>query len=225
MSTNNQLSFEANHVNAVEREPSMKQLAIIFMVLSLAVSMSAQTTNTTADAQSTTAQATQNATPYLLPRNAIDVGVGFLNTSGDPGFNAVNVFGGLRHRGVELAAEYDAGGTNIKVPDLVLKVRQQDYLFGPRFYFSRALANPRAVPFAHLLFGITHQSSKVTGPASTGAESSDNAYAWEVGGGLEYHFNSRWGVRGRADVFRTHFLDDSQTHARFGAGLVYILGR
>jgi hypothetical protein len=185
---------------------------VVFVCTGIA---SAQTSSSTASS------ATQNATPYMLPRNAVSVGVGFLQTTGDPGFTAVNVFGGLRHRGLELAGEYNAGGTNIKVPGFTLKVRQQDYLFGPRFYFSRALSNPRAVPFAHLLFGVSHQSSDVTAGPSSG----DTAYAWDVGGGLEYHLSGRWGVRGRADVFRTHFLDDSQTHMRYGAGVVYVMGR
>lgn len=159
-----------------------------------------------------------------MPRNAVSVGVGFLGTTGDPGFSGVNVFGGLRHRGFELAGEYNAGGTNIKVPDITVKVRQQDYLFGPRFYFSRALANPRFVPFVNVLFGISHQSSDVTGTAGTGS-SSDNSYSWDFGGGFQYTVNRNWGLRARGDVFRTHFLDDSQTHARYGVGVVYAFGR
>lgn len=191
-------------------------LACALAVFVFAGLASAQTTSST-----TTQTATQNATPYLLPRNAVDVGVGFLSTTGDPGFTSVNVFGGLRHRGLELAGEFDAGGTNIKVPGFTVKVRQQDYLVGPRFYFSRALSNQRFVPFAHVLFGVSHQSSDVTG----GPSDSDTAYSWDAGGGIEYHISSKWGVRGRADVFRTHFLDDSQTHMRYGAGVVYVLGR
>lgn len=193
---------------------------VLVLTLFLTASLAAQTGSTTTQT-STTQSATQNATPYMLPRNALSVGVGFLGTTGDPGFTAVNAFAGLRHRGLELAGEFNAGGTNIKVTDLTIKVRQQDYLFGPRFYFSRALANPRLVPFAHLLFGLSHQSSDVT----NGPSNSDTAYAWSVGGGVEYHVNRNWGVRARGDVYRTHFLDDSQTHARYGVGVVYIMGR
>jgi hypothetical protein len=193
-------------------------LAFALVVFVFAGLASAQTTSSTTT--QTDNSATQNAEPYMLPRNSIDVGVGFLQTTGDPGFTAVNVFGGLRHRALELAGEYNAGGTNIRVPGFTLKVRQQSYMFGPRFYFSHALSNARAVPFAHVLFGVAHQSSDVTAGPSAG----DTAYSWEAGGGVEYHLNSKWGVRGRADVFRTHFLDDSQTHMRYGAGIVYILG-
>lgn len=193
-----------------------KALALV-VTLFLSVGLaSAQSDSTT-----TMKTATQNATPYMLPRHGVSVGVGFLGTTGDPGFTALNAFGGLRHRGLELAGEFNAGGTNIKVPDLTIKVRQQDYLVGPRFYFSRALANPRLVPFAHLLFGLSHQSSDIT----RGLSSADTAYAWTVGGGVEYHVNKNWGVRVRGDGYRTHFRDESQTHARYGAGVVYVFAR
>jgi len=191
----------------------MKKLASLLVVFFLVGSASAQTTTGTSP--------TTNTAPYLLPRNGASVGVGFLSTTGDPGFSVVNVNGGLRHRGFELAGEFNAGGTNITVPGFTIKLRQQDYLVGPRFYFSRALANPRFVPFVHLLFGLSHQSSAVT----NGPESSDNAYSWSVGGGVQYNINRNWGIRGRGDVFRTHFLDETQTHARYGAGVVYMFGR
>jgi hypothetical protein len=198
-------------------EMKARVLACALAVFVFAGLAAAQTSSTS----QTVSNATQNATPYMLPRNAISVGVGFLSSTGDPGFTAVNVFGGLRHRGLELAGEFDAGGTNIKVPAVTVKVRQQDYVFGPRFYFSRALSNPRFVPFAHLLFGLSRINSEVTG----GPADSDTAYSWDFGGGLEYHFNNQWGIRGRADAFRTHFLDESQTHLRYGAGVVYVIGR
>ena len=200
----------------------VRVLACALAVFVFAGLAAAQTDSSSSQTASQTAStATQNATPYLLPRNAVSAGVGFLSTTGSPGFTAVNVFGGLRHRGLELAAEFNAGGTNIQVPAATIKVRQQDYLFGPRFYFSRALSNPRFVPFAHVLFGLSHQNSELTG----GSTDSDTAYSWDAGGGVEYHMSSHWGIRGRADVFRTHFLDDSQTHMRYGVGVLYVLGR
>jgi hypothetical protein len=186
----------------------------------LALAQTGTTTTTTQSGQTTTGPLT-NAAPYMLPRNAVSVGIGFLQTTGSPGFTAANAFGGLRHRGFEIAGEWDAGSTDIKVPGATIKVHEQDYLFGPRFYFSKAFSNPRWVPYAHLLFGVSRQNADITG----GPENSDTAYSWSFGGGAEYHFTSKWGVRARADVFRTHFLDDSQTHGRFGGGVLYIWGR
>ena len=181
----------------------------------------AQTGTTTTTNQGNQTGPTANVAPYMLPRNGISAGVGFLQTTGAPGFTALNAFGGLRHRGFEIAGELDIGSTDVKVPGATLKIHQQDYLFGPRFYFSRLFSNPRWVPYAHLLFGVSRQNAEFT----AGPENSDTAYSWDFGGGVEYHFSSKWGARARADVLRTHFLDDSQTHARFGGGVLYMWGR
>jgi opacity protein-like surface antigen len=159
------------------------------------------------------------------PDRSLNAGVGYLGTTGSPGLSGVNVFAGYQLHGFELAAEFDASSQNIKVPAVNLRVHQQDYLFGPRYYFRKVIADPKFVPFAHLMFGVTHQSSKVINIAVPNINSSDNSYAWDLGGGLEYHFTPKWAGRARADIFRTHFLDDSQTHARYGVGFAYTFGK
>src|SRR4051794_26674386 len=201
----------------------MKALASVlaFFILTRLATAQSDTTATTTQSGQTSTSPTANVAPYMLPRNGISAGVGFLQTTGAPGFTALNAFGGLRHRGFEITGEWDLGSTDVKVPGANLKIHQQDYLFGPRFYFSRLFSNPRWVPFAHLLFGLSRQNAEVLGVQ----ENSDTAYSWDFGGGAEYHFTSKWGIRARADVFRTHFLDDSQTHARFGGQVLYIWGR
>jgi hypothetical protein len=199
----------------------MKKLGSVLALSILSGFAIAQTGTTTTTNQSNQTGPTANVAPYMLPRNGISAGVGFLQTTGAPGFTALNAFGGLRHRGFEITGEWDLGSTDVKVPGASLKIHQQDYLFGPRFYFSRIFSNPRWVPFAHLLFGLSRQNAEVVGTQ----ENSDTAYAWDFGGGAEYHFTGKWGIRARADVFRTHFLDDSQTHARFGGQVLYIWGR
>lgn len=164
-------------------------------------------------------------TGNLPPRTGFNVGVGYLATTGSPGISGVTVPFGLKLGNLELAGEFDAAATNIRLPDITVKVRQQEYLFGPRYYFVGTLANPRFVPFAHLLFGVSHQSTDTTASLVPGGSSSDNAWAWQLGGGIDYRFNTNWAGRGRADIFRTHFLDESQTHARYGLGVVYSFGR
>jgi hypothetical protein len=199
----------------------MKKLGSVLALFLLSGFAIAQTGTTTTTNQSNQTGPTANVAPYMLPRNGISAGVGFLQTTGAPGFTALNAFGGLRHRGFEITGEWDLGSTDVKVPGASLKIHQQDYLFGPRFYFSRLFSNPRWVPFAHLLFGLSRQNAEVLGVQ----ENSDTAYSRDFGGGAEYHFTSKWGIRARADAFRTHFLDDSQTHARFGGQVLYIWGR
>ena len=151
-----------------------------------------------------------------------NVGIAWTGTTGDPGTNGVRVFGGLWLRSFELAAEFTHSAVNIKTASLVIKTRQEDVLAGPRLYLGNVVKNSKFVPFGHLLFGYSHENSDVTGLP---VEESDNAYSWDFGGGIDYHFNPRWSGRLRADVFRTHFRDDSQTHARYGFGVVYTFGK
>ena len=148
-----------------------------------------------------------------------------MNTTGNPGLGGVSAFGGLRYKSVELVGEFDAGANNINFPDTITKakLRQQDYLFGPRVYFARVFSNPRFTPFAQLLFGMSHQSADITGVSA--GSSSDTAYAWDFGGGVDYRFSKHWAARGRASAVRTHFTDDNQTHLRWGGGIVYLFTR
>jgi opacity protein-like surface antigen len=197
----------------------MKTFAIplvLFVLIGLASAQDSGQTGTSGT-QSTTQKATQNTAPYMFPRNGISLGAGFNTTTGDPGFNSVNAFAGFRHRAFEIAAEFNHGSTQVKVPNLTVHINQEDYLFGPRFYFSQVLSNKKFVPFVNVLFGVAHENARIPHVS----ENSDNSYAWNAGGGVEYHFNANWGLRGRAGVLRTHFLDDSQTHARYSLGVLY----
>ena len=194
--------FEADDLGSLEND--MKYLVAVLL---LAASCVAQGTGS------------------LAPRTGLNVGVGYLATTGSPGISGVTVPFGLKLGNLELAGEFDAAATNIRLPDITVKVRQQEYLFGPRYYFIGTMANPRFVPFAHLLFGVSHQSTDTTASLVPGGSSSDNAYAWQLGGGIDYRLSVNWAARGRADIFRTHFLDESQTHARYGLGVVYSFGR
>lgn len=196
----------------------MKKIASLLVAFFLlGITSTAQTSSTTGSTTQTTTQ-TQR---FVFPRNAYTAGAGFLITTGEPGFTALNLFGGIRFKNLELAGEFDRGGTNIELPQGRIKIHETDYLFGPRLYFPKAFSNPKLIPFGHLLFGVAHQNSEIVG----GTEESDNAYTWSLGGGVEYHFGNKWAIRGRADLLRTHFVDDTQNHGRFGLGVLYVWGR
>src|SRR3954453_16859687 len=177
----------------------MKKLGSVLAWFILSGFAIAQTGTTTKTNQSNQTGPTANIAPYMLPRNGISAGVGFLQTTGAPGFTALNAFGGLRHRGFEITGEWDLGSTDVKVPGASLNIHQQDYLFGPRFYFSRLFSNPRWVPFAHLLFGLSRQNAEVLGVQ----ENSDTAYSWDFGVRAEFHFSTNGVIRARADLFIT----------------------
>src|SRR5437879_1557803 len=101
---------------------------------------------------------------------------------------------------------------------------EQDYMFGGRFVIPYAFKNPKLIPFGQLLYGVAHTSvttKTVNGPEL--ASDSATAWAWDLGGGVEYHYRPKWRLRGGISLFKTHFADLSQANAKFGFGIVYCL--
>jgi opacity protein-like surface antigen len=110
------------------------------------------------------------------------------------------------------------GRTNI-----VASTNAQNIQVGPRFFFPRAFRQPKLVPFAHFLIGISRESTdfEVALEDQELGSASDTAWSWTLGGGVEYYFKKEWAVRGKIDLLKTHLLDDSQARARFTLGVSY----
>jgi hypothetical protein len=110
------------------------------------------------------------------------------------------------------------GFTNMRV-----STNAQNFQGGPRFFFPRAFRQPKLVPFAHLLFGVSRASTdfELTQQDDQIGSSSDTNWSWSLGGGVDYWFNKKWGVRGKIDLLKTHLQDDSQTNARFTVSVTY----
>lgn len=107
--------------------------------------------------------------------------------------------------------------------DLNVSNNAQNFQFGPRFFFPRAFRQPHLVPFAHLLFGVSRQSTGINLAFQQGqiGSSVDTDWSWALGGGVDYWFNKQWAVRGKIDLLRTHFADTGQSKARFTVGIGY----
>ena len=107
--------------------------------------------------------------------------------------------------------------------DISVSTNAQNYQGGPRFYFPRAFRQPKIVPFAHLLFGVSRESTDFSLAAQDAGigNSIDTNWSWTLGGGIDYWFNKKWAVRGKIDLLRTHFQDDSQSRARFTVSMAY----
>jgi hypothetical protein len=107
--------------------------------------------------------------------------------------------------------------------DVRIATDAQNFQGGPRFFFPRAFRQPKLVPFAHLLFGVSRESTDFElGPNDADLGSStDTNWSWSLGGGVDYWFNKKWAVRGKIDLLKTHFQDTSQTKARFAVGASY----
>jgi outer membrane protein with beta-barrel domain len=107
--------------------------------------------------------------------------------------------------------------------DVNVNNNAQNYQFGPRFFFPKAFRKPKVVPFAHLLFGVSRNSSDFAlsqSDESLGA-STDTAWSWSLGGGVDYWFKKNWAARGKIDLLKTHFGGEGQAQARITVAIAY----
>ncbi len=82
------------------------------------------------------------------------------------------------------------------------------YMFGPKLMFRKGPINP----FVQALFGGAH---------ATGGGSSDNAFAWTAGGGLDVKVLPHISVRlAQVEYFQTRFFNTTQNGVRVAAGVV-----
>jgi opacity protein-like surface antigen len=161
----------------------------------------------------------------LLAQNT--AGVAYSRKTGDPGFDGFEFSGEHQFASnFRLVAEITPYFKTTRAASVKTSSKEQDFMFGPRFAWSGLAKNPKLVPFGHLLYGVAHTTTNVktiNGP--TLADSSDTSWAWQLGGGVEYVFRPKWKVRGKIDIFRSHFVDLNQTNAKYGVGIVYCFGQ
>lgn len=87
-----------------------------------------------------------------------------------------------------------------------------NFLFGPTL-FKRT---EKFTPYAHLLFGGSHAGSHGF---------SQTAFAWAIGGGIDWNVKSNIAVRvGQFDYLATHFANTTQNNFRYSAGVVFRFG-
>ena len=110
------------------------------------------------------------------------------------------------------------------------------FVFGPRI----ALGHSRLSPFVHGLFGFDRETLSASGSfagVTATSSSSDTAFAWALGGGLEYPVTKHLGLVGGADYLMTrHGLPSNladligtngsatQNNFRLNAGVVFRFG-
>ncbi len=87
-----------------------------------------------------------------------------------------------------------------------------NFLFGPTLFHR----TEKVTPFAHVLFGGSHAGANGF---------SDTAFAWAIGGGLDWNIKPSIAVRiGQFDYLATHFAGTTQNNFRYSAGVVFRLG-
>src|SRR5271168_236233 len=78
------------------------------------------------------------------------------------------------------------------------------YMFGPRVSFRHL---GRLTPFGQVLFGVAHASGSLSGSATT-ISSSDNAFAFSFGGGVDYRLTRHLLLRPlQVDYLLTRFSE------------------
>src|ERR1700680_707343 len=158
---------------------------------------------------------------------------GYTHSSGDFGLNCFNVGAAWWFTPkVTIAADYDGiyNTSHIgtfeftSIGPIVIKSHLQDFLFGPRIFFSsQRVKKHNLTPFVEAQFGLSHLNSTVRQFSST-FSGADTAFSWMLGGGADYRLNSHFTARVKLDLLRTHLNDQGQSRVRFGIGLAYTFG-
>jgi opacity protein-like surface antigen len=113
----------------------------------------------------------------------------------------------------DFSGEY--GSANVpfdNVSSTSVSIHQHNFLFGPQLSVSVG----KVRPFAHALFGASHLSD-----SALGASSSNNAFAYAIGGGVDYHLVPLFAWRVQGDFLQTRFNSTSQNDVRIATGLVF----
>ncbi len=98
--------------------------------------------------------------------------------------------------------------------------RAFNFNVGGQYRFSRS---GEMEPYAGAGLGVLHASSNYStsfGGMTISGEGSSNDLYFNVGGGLRYFANDRWGLRPEFMIFA-----GSNTYVRIGAGIFYHFGR
>jgi hypothetical protein len=137
---------------------------------------------------------------------------------------------------LSVAAEYDGMWDTSRVGTfefttvgaIVSQSHLQDFLIGPRYYFSSQKVGKNGkrllMPFAEAQFGVSHLNQSIQEGIAPAVSASDSAFSWMLGGGVDYSLGPHWVARGSLDLLRTHLNADAQSRLRIGIGIAYTFG-
>jgi len=93
-----------------------------------------------------------------------------------------------------------------------LNASRDTLLFGPR----ASVTMGRYRPFAEVLLGVGYESDK-----GGGISNSDISFAYELGGGVDYHLVRSVSLRGQVQAIHTSFFGQSHLDPRISTGIVF----
>lgn len=178
-----------------------------------------------------------NASAQKPKTKNLEFSGGYLHASGNQGLNGFDVGAAAWFsNNVSVAFDYDGvfNTSNIgmfqitQTGQVISKAHLQDYLIGPRIFLPNLTKGnekflKHAEPFGEAQFGESHLGTSLSSPTQNINQStSDTAFSWMLGGGLDYRTAPHWVARIKVDLLRTHFADAGQSRLRFGLELAYL---
>lgn len=170
--------------------------------------------------------------PTYAAGQGLEFNGGWSHITGDFGQDGFNVgTAWFFSPSFDLEAHYDDAWDNstigtfefTNVGAIASKSHIQDFLIGPRFYFPQHKVD-KINPFAEAQFGVSHLASTVQEGPVAAAQNAESAFAWALGGGVDYPINPHLRARGELDLLRTHFSNSAQSRLRLAISLAYTFG-
>jgi len=96
-------------------------------------------------------------------------------------------------------------------------INTETYMFGPRISTGR---NGKIAPFAQVLFGAAHVAAGFGGFTASG-----NAFAYSVGGGIDYGILPHVALRPQIDYIGMRSGGVTLNNGRFSVSIVFRLGK
>jgi opacity protein-like surface antigen len=179
---------------------------------------------------------------FLVPSQAsaqgLDLTGGWTHATGDFGVDGFDIGAGwFFSRQVSLNAEYDGLWDTSRVGTfeftsvgaIVSQSHLQDFLVGPRYYFSpqkiqKDKTRRYVLPFVEAQFGVSHLRQSIQEGTALPVVASDSAFSWLLGGGVDYVLSPHWTARANLGLLRTHLNAEGQSRFRFALGIAYTFG-
>jgi len=100
-------------------------------------------------------------------------------------------------------------------------------LTGPRYFLTDVFKHSTKIqghklrPFVDAGFGEYRLHSEIRQFAIGNVQSADTAFAWALGGGVDYRIYTHWTIRADLCFLRTHFAESGQSRIRLGINLLF----
>lgn len=156
---------------------------------------------------------------------------GYQHASGDQGLDGFN--GGIGWNPIpefQLFLNYDGlydhstlGAFELtSVGSTFVNSHMVGILTGPRYYLRSAKLKGHTLhPFIDAGFGEYRLRTELRSDITGEVASADTAFAWALGGGVDYKIYRHWSVRADLGLLRTHFAESGQSRIRVGLNVVY----